>query len=67
VLPAGVRERAGLTKGTVLALLETQDGIVMMPRDKMRDFVRRHLDGVDLVSELLAERREAAALDDAAS
>ena len=64
VVPSEVRDRAGLAEGTVLVLLESADGIVLLTRDQLRDRVRRELAGVDLVSELLAERRRAAEQED---
>jgi AbrB family looped-hinge helix DNA binding protein len=66
VVPAEVRERTGLVEGTTLVLLETPSGIVMMTRKQLRDRVRDELAGLDLVGELLAERRAAAATEDAA-
>lgn len=66
VVPAEVRERAGLVEGTTLVLLETPSGIVMMTRGQLRDRVRDELAGLDLVGELLAERRATAATEDAA-
>lgn len=66
VVPAEVRERAGLVEGTTLVLLETPSGIVMMTRGQLRDRVRGELAGLDLVGELLAERRATAATEDAA-
>ena len=66
VVPAEVRERAGLVEGTTLVLLETPSGIVMMTRRQLRDRVLCELTGLDLVAELLAERRAAAASEDAA-
>jgi AbrB family looped-hinge helix DNA binding protein len=66
VIPAEVRERAGLAEGTPLVLLDTPTGLVLLTRSQLRDRVRVELDGLDLVSELLAERRAAAAADDAA-
>jgi AbrB family looped-hinge helix DNA binding protein len=66
VVPAEVRERAGLTEGTPLVLLDTPTGLVLLTRDQLRDRVRAELAGLDLVGELLAERRDAAAADDAA-
>ena len=65
-MPAEVRERAGLVEGTTLVLLETPSGIVMMTRRQLRDRVLCELTGLDLVAELLAERRAAAASEDAA-
>ena len=66
VVPADVRERAGLSQGTALMLLETPDGLVLLTRAQLRDRVRREVAGTDLVTALLASRRRAAALEDAA-
>jgi len=66
VVPAEVRERAGLDEGTSLILLETPGGIVLLTREQLRSRVREELAGLDLVSELLADRRRAAADEDAA-
>ncbi len=65
VIPAELREHAGLHSGTPVTLVETDHGIVMLTRDQLRDWVRRDLEGLDLVAELLQERRHSAA-DDAA-
>lgn len=65
-MPAEVRERAGLVEGTTMVLLETPAGIVLMTRSQLRDRVRDELSGLDLVGGLLAERRAAAADEDAA-
>jgi len=66
VVPAEVRERAGITEGTVLVLLDTPNGLVLLTRDQLRDRVRADLAGTDLVGELLAERRANAVAEDAA-
>lgn len=66
VVPAEVRDRAGLAEGTPLVLLETPGGIVLVTREQLRDRVRADLAGLDLVGELLAERRADAAAEDAA-
>lgn len=66
VVPAEVRERAGLREGTPLVLLETPHGLVLLTREQLRARVRRELEGIDLVSELLAERRRAAEREDVA-
>jgi AbrB family looped-hinge helix DNA binding protein len=66
VIPAELRERAGLTEGTALTLLETPTGLVLLTRPQLQELVRADLAGLDLVSELLAERRTEAAADDAA-
>lgn len=66
VIPAEVRDRAGLSEGTPLVLLETPGGLVLMTREQLRDRVRSELEGLDLVSDLLADRRRAAEEEDAA-
>ncbi|MGV3758972.1 MAG: AbrB/MazE/SpoVT family DNA-binding domain-containing protein [Actinomycetota bacterium] len=66
VVPAEVRERAGLVEGTTLVLLDTPAGIVLLTREQLRERVREELAGLDLVTELLADRRRAAAAEDAA-
>lgn len=65
VIPAGLREEAGLENGTWVTMVPTERGIVLLTREQLRDWVRRDLAGLDLVTELLDERRRAAA-DDAA-
>jgi AbrB family looped-hinge helix DNA binding protein len=66
VVPADVRDRAGLQAGTPLVLLETPAGLVLMTRAQLRARVRDELAGLDLVGELLAERRRAADEEDSA-
>jgi AbrB family looped-hinge helix DNA binding protein len=66
VVPVEVRQRAGLDEGTPLVLLETPDGLVLLTREQLRARVRQELQGLDLVAELLADRRQAAANEDAA-
>jgi len=66
VIPAEVRERQGLVEGTPLILLETPTGIVLLTRAQLRQRVRDDLAGADLVVELLVERRNTAAAEDAA-
>lgn len=66
VVPTEVRHRVGLTSGTPLVLLETPSGLVLMTVEQLRRRVREDLTGVDLVAELVAERRAAAASEDAA-
>ena len=46
-------------------LLETPDGLLLLTREQLLDRVRADLAGLDLVGELLAERRRAAELEDA--
>lgn len=65
VVPAEVRDRAGIHEGTPLILLETPTGLVLLTRDQLKTRVRAELEGLDLVGELLAERRAAATIEDA--
>ena len=64
VVPAAVRERAGLAAGTPLVLLESRDGLVLLTREQLRARVRAELSGLDLVAELLADRRSLAQQED---
>lgn len=66
VIPAELRERAGLAEGTTLIILETPTGLVLLTRPQLQELVRADLAGLNLVNELLAERRADAAADDAA-
>ena len=66
VIPAELRERTGLAEGTLLVLLETPKGLVLLTRSQLQELVQADLAGLDLVGELLAERRAEAAAEDAA-
>ena len=66
VVPAEVRERAGLSEGTRLVLVETPNGLILLTREQLKARVRAELAGLDLVKELLAERRAQADAEDAA-
>jgi len=66
VIPAALRERTGLREGTPLVLVETARGVALLTRDQVKEMVRSDLAGLDLVDELLAERRQGAAAEDAA-
>lgn len=57
VLPAAVRERTGIGEGSQLIMLDTESGIVLLTRDELAQRVRDDLAGLDLVTELLRERR----------
>ena len=65
VVPAEVRERVGLSEGTHLVLLETPEGLVLVTREQLVARVRKELDGLDLVSQLLSDRRTSALREDA--
>lgn len=47
-------------------LLETPEGVILMTREQLLERVRGELRGSGLVSELLADRRRAAEVEDAA-
>ncbi|MGQ0845260.1 MAG: AbrB/MazE/SpoVT family DNA-binding domain-containing protein [Sporichthyaceae bacterium] len=64
VIPAELRERSGLGPGAELVLLDTPAGLVLLTRDQLLARVRADLAGLDLVDELLADRRRAAVEED---
>lgn len=64
VVPAAVRERSGLAAGTPMVLVESPDGLALLTREQLRDRVRGDLEGLNLVEELLADRRRSAAVED---
>ncbi|MET0422039.1 MAG: AbrB/MazE/SpoVT family DNA-binding domain-containing protein [Acidimicrobiia bacterium] len=65
VVPAELREQSGLREGSALTLIDTPNGIVLVTREQLRELVRAELSGLDLVGELLDERRLAAEADNA--
>ena len=65
VIPAEVRERRGLAEGSVLVLVDAEDGLVLLSRDQLHARVAADLAGHDLVGELLADRRRAAERENA--
>lgn len=64
VIPAELRERAGLAEGTTLVVVESERGLALFTRPQLLEQVRRDLAGLDLVGALLAERRHEAAADE---
>ena len=64
VVPAELRERAGMREGCPLVLVETDAGVVLLTRDQLKARVRADLAGLDLVEELLAERRAESRAED---
>lgn len=66
VIPADLRERAGLAEGTPLIVLETPKGLVLLTRLQLQELVRHDLEGLDLVGELIAERHAESTTEDAA-
>lgn len=63
VIPADIRERRSWHTGTRLVAVETPSGVLLADRADLEDLVRRQLAGRDLVTELLDERRTAAAAE----
>lgn len=63
VVPAELRERAGLAEGSTLTLVDTGSGVLMLTRDELKELVRKDLTGADLVGELLRDRRREADAD----
>ena len=66
VVPADIRARGELSEGTPLVLLDTPGGIVLMTRAQLRARVRNELAGLELIDELLRDRRAAADAEDIA-
>lgn len=65
VVPAELRERQSWVQGTPLLMIETDRGVVLTTQDQAKSLVREQLVGSSLVEALLADRREAAAVEDA--
>jgi AbrB family looped-hinge helix DNA binding protein len=63
VIPADIRERRSWRTGTRLVAVETPSGVLLADRADLEDLVKRQLAGRDLVTELLDERRAAAAAE----
>ena len=66
VIPADLRERADLHPGRPMVIVEAPNGLLLLTREQLRDMVRSGLEGKDLVTQLLADRRAAAAGEDTA-
>jgi AbrB family looped-hinge helix DNA binding protein len=64
VVPAELREKLHLEAGSPLILVETPHGVVMATRSQVRELVKTQLKGLDLVDELLTERRRLADAED---
>lgn len=64
VVPAAVRTRARLAQGDRLVLIDGPGGIVLLTQAQALARIQADLDGLDLVGDLLTERRMAAVQDD---
>lgn len=60
VVPAELRERLGLHPGTVLVFIESSNGLVLLTRDQLKNRVCSEMEGLNLVDELLEDRRRQA-------
>ena len=65
VVPAAARERAGLSAGTPLVVVESSEGLILLTREQLRARIRDELSSADLVGQLLADRRRASVREDA--
>ena len=66
MIPAELRAKTGLTEGTPVVLIDTPGGVVLVSREQLKSLVRADLAGIDLLSELLADRRRQANTEDTA-
>lgn len=64
VVPAELRKKAMLQPGTTLILLDAPSGLLLLTREQLKNLVREDLTDLDLVGELLAERRKTALAED---
>jgi len=64
VVPSALRKHLHLETGTPLVMIETERGVVLVTREQLKGLVRAQLQGLDLVDELLEDRRRQAAADD---
>lgn len=63
VVPAGLRQKLGWEAGTTIHFVAKDEGIEVMDQETLMNRVQADFAGLDLVSELLAERRAEAARD----
>lgn len=66
VVPAEIRERLGLHPGTVMVFIEGHGGLELLTRDQLKNLVRSEMEGLNLVDELMEDRRRQAGAGDAA-
>jgi len=65
VIPAAVRERRGLAEGSVLVLVDADEGMVLLTRAQLHARIVAGLAGHDLVADLIADRRDEARRENA--
>ncbi|MBN6190556.1 hypothetical protein JQN58_27235 [Aneurinibacillus sp. BA2021] len=62
-----MRARQHWEQGMPLLMIESNGGVVLVTREQAKALVRAQLDGASALESLLAERRAAAAAEDAAA
>lgn len=63
VIPAALREQRHLDEGTPLVIVDTPKGMLLVTRSELQQLVADDLAGLDLVDDLLRERRDAHAAE----
>lgn len=66
VVPASIRARHQWEVGSTLVAVDTELGVLLADRSALEELVRARLAGLDLLGELIADRRREAADDTAA-
>lgn len=66
VVPANMRARHQWVEGSILVALDTELGVLLADQESIERLVRARLSGIDLLTDLLADRRREAA-DDSSS
>ena len=65
VIPAEIRARHGLDRGTSVIFMESPWGLVLASRDALLVRIQSELEGSNLAEELLDQRRRSAEIEDA--
>lgn len=60
VVPASIRARHQWQEGSTLVAVDTDSGVFLADRGALESILRARLAGVDLVSELMSDRRREA-------
>jgi len=63
VVPASIRTRHQWVEGSTLVALDTELGVLLADQESIERLVRARLSGIDLLADLLADRRREAAND----
>ncbi|MER3388601.1 MAG: AbrB/MazE/SpoVT family DNA-binding domain-containing protein [Microcella sp.] len=60
VVPASIRARHQWREGSTLVAVDTDSGVFLADRSALESILRARLAGIDLVSELISDRRQEA-------